>query len=103
MNEIHLKNAKDEDFAKLVGREISCIKTDGNNSAITDEALRYVPKIIGLRELDLEWAIGITDKGIEQLTKARSLSYIDLSFCTNISEGAISKLKTAKPSITIER
>ena len=103
MKEIYLEQAKDEDLAKLVGKKISCIKTDGNNSSLTDEGLKFIPEIIGLSELDLEWATQITDKGIEALADATSLTYIDLSFCSNISEGAISKIKAAISGITIER
>ncbi|BFM12668.1 hypothetical protein R50072_28210 [Simiduia litorea] len=103
MKEIYLEQATDLDLAKLVGLEILCIKTDGNNSAITDKGLSYIPKIIGLRELDLEWATEITDKGIASLIKAESLNYVDLSFCSNVSESAISKLKAANNGVTVER
>ncbi|MGJ3255022.1 MAG: hypothetical protein ACFE0K_01730 [Alcanivorax sp.] len=106
MKEIYLEQAKDSDLASLAslaGQEISSIKTDGNNSALTDEGLKYIPEIIGLKELDLEWATQITDRGIEALSRAASLTYIDLSFCGNVSESAISKLKKINHGVTIER
>jgi hypothetical protein len=103
MKEIYLEQATDSDLAKLVGLEILSIKTDGNNSAITDKGLSYIPRIVGLSELDLEWATKITDKGIASLIKAKSLTYIDLSFCSNVSENAISKLKAANNGVTVER
>lgn len=103
MNVIYLQQAKDSDLAKLAGKEISVIKTDGNNSALTDEGLSHIPEIIGLQELDLEWATQITDKGIEAISKVSSLTYIDLSFCSNVSEVAISKLKKINPSVRVER
>ncbi|PIQ40541.1 MAG: hypothetical protein COW58_05295 [Thalassolituus sp. CG17_big_fil_post_rev_8_21_14_2_50_53_8] len=102
MNDIYLKKANDKDFFDLIGREVSSIKTDGNNSDITDDGLKYISQLDGLKELDLEWATQITDIGISYLCKLSTLTYIDLSFCKNISTKAIEELRAAIDGITIE-
>lgn len=103
MNNISLKAATDIDFEKLEGTRIKTIKTDGNNSAITDSSLKSIATISGLEELDLEWAAQITDEGLEQLHRMLSLKYLDISFCGRISLEAIEKLAKAIPGLEIDR
>ena len=103
MNKICLTNTSDSDFSDLEGKVVKYIKTDGNNSGITNAALTSIAKVIGLEELDLEWATQITDEGLSSLHQLKSLKYIDLSFCDNISLKGIQELKTALPSLEIEQ
>lgn len=103
MKNVYLENATDDDFCQLIGQEISSIKTNGCNSAITDLGLKYISQIKGLEELDLEWATQITDSGVKELSKLNSLRYIDLSFCNNVSDEAIDELSAANNRLNIEQ
>ena len=102
MKEINLKSATDKDFQQLENKCIRAIKTDGSNSEITDAALYSISKIVGLEELDLEWAVNITDVGLGYLHALPSLKYLDLSFCSNLSRGALDKLQSAINGLQIE-
>ncbi|WP_170115293.1 hypothetical protein [Pleionea mediterranea] len=102
MNEIILKDAKDNDFLELAGKAIGKISTDGSNAGITDAALAVVSQIVGLQELDLEWADRITDTGLGYLSDARSLRYLDISFCKGLTSAGIDKLKSKRPDLEIE-
>lgn len=103
MNEIVLKEATDSDLNNLEGCLIKAIKTDGNNSAITDKGLESISKIIGLEELDLEWASQITDQGLEHLSKVKTLKYLDLSFCSKGTVTRIQNLKAMIPGLQSEQ
>lgn len=104
MKEIYLKSASDEDFIRLVDNlEIVSIKTDGNNSSITDQGLKYIATLSNLVELDLEWATNITDDGLAHLSTLKELKHLDLSFCSNISQSAIVKLKRSNVMLVVEQ
>ena len=103
MNEIYLENPTDKDFAELEGKQIVSVKTNGNNSAITDAALESLSKVVGLESIDLEWATNITDNGISNLSVLTSLKYIDLSFCSNVTDTGVSSLKSSIKGVTIEQ
>lgn len=103
MKEICLENASDSDFSNLEGKEIKSIKTDGNNSGITNLALASIAKVVGLEEIDLEWATKITDEGLLHLHQAKSLRYLDLSFCGNITQSGIQQLQSTLTDLKIEQ
>ncbi|WP_372371116.1 hypothetical protein [Candidatus Uabimicrobium sp. HlEnr_7] len=98
--EIYIKGG-DKEVAKLEGQEVHILCTCGMNG-ITDKGLESISKIIGLRELDLEWAERITDEGLKQLHKIKTLEYVDLEFCEKITVDGLLKLKNALPTCKIE-
>jgi hypothetical protein len=102
MNKIYLENATDEDFKALIGTNTVAVLTDGNNSNLTDQALFYASKILGLKTLDLEWATGITDVGIKYLQFVSTLEYVDLSYCSKVSAMAVEQLRESNRSIVVE-
>ncbi len=103
MIEIELINPTDEDFSKLEGLNVRTIRSDGNNSALSDKALQSLQYVIDLEELDLEWAQNITDKGLSYLEGIKTLKYVDLSFCGKITNSGIKALQIALPELEIER
>ncbi len=103
MIELHLKNATDADLIELEGKRINTITTDGNNSAVSDNGLESLGKVIDLESLDLEWANGITDQGLQHLCNQLSLKYIDLSFCEKLTDNGIDKLRKSIPNLVVER
>tara|TARA_B110000211_G_scaffold225527_1_gene277880 strand:+ start:998 stop:1315 length:318 start_codon:yes stop_codon:yes gene_type:complete len=103
MNKIVLKSPTDHDFKNLSGQVVNIIETNGDNSGITNEALKYISNIVDLAELDLEWATQITDQGLYHLHGLPTLKYIDLSFCSGLTNEGIKKLESSTIGLTVEK
>ncbi|MDQ8205705.1 hypothetical protein [Pelagicoccus sp. SDUM812003] len=83
--------------------KIERIRTNGNNTNLTDSGVRQLSKLKELQELDLEWSTKLTDEGLLALSKAKKLKYLDISFCEGITDSGIEKLKSSIPKCEIER
>ena len=103
MKEIYLESPTDDDFRQLENQNIRSIRTNGDNSSLTDAALRSISMVVGLEEADLEWAVNITDVGLEYLQNSSSLKYLDVSFCGNLTEIGIEKLRVSISGLHVER
>ncbi len=63
----------------------------GENDGVTDDALLYVGKLSGLKELVL-WDAPITDAGIKQLVGLKQLTHLDLAFATKLTTESLTQI-----------
>lgn len=91
-----------DQIAELEGKKVRCISGAGLNPILRDVHLKSISGIIGLEELDLEWAGHITDRGVGYLKEIKTLRYIDLNFCYLVTETAKQELLGALPDLVIE-
>lgn len=63
----------------------------GENDGVTDEALVYVGKLTGLRELIL-WDAPLTDAGVKHLVPLKELTNLDLAFATKVTTAALTDI-----------
>jgi len=63
----------------------------GENDGTTDEAMIYVGKLTGLKELIL-WDSPLTDAGFKHLTNLKELRTLDLAFATKVTTAALTNI-----------
>ncbi len=102
IEEQYIVDFTSEEIESLKGQEIRRISGAGHNPVLNDSHLENISKIVGLKELDLEWAGKITDKGLKYLESVKSLRYIDLDFCFLLTDEAKRSLREAVPDLIIE-
>jgi hypothetical protein len=69
------------------------------DTAVTDEDLRLVAALPGLRRLSLD-RTGITDGGIQHLERSADLKEVSL-YQTNVTEAGAEKLRRARPGLIV--
>lgn len=80
-----------EDFRHLAALPALTKLHLGENDGATDEAMVYVGKLTGLKELIL-WDSPLTDAGFKHLTNLKELRTLDLAFATKVTTAALADI-----------
>jgi hypothetical protein len=115
---------EDQELAGLLPIANHVVSLDLTNSKVTDQGVSHILKLVNLRKLNMEGAVGITSTGASQLqalTKLEHLNLINVTledsvvdglikleslrevylYKTGISKEAIKRLKTERPKVFV--
>lgn len=115
---------EDEELAGLLPIANHVVSLDLTNSKVTDQGVSHILKLVNLRKLNMEGAVGITSTGASQLqalTKLEHLNLINVTledsvvdglikleslrevylYKTGISKEAIKRLKAERPKVFV--
>ena len=115
---------EDQELAGLLPIANHVVSLDLTNSKVTDQGVAHILKLVNLRKLNMEGAVGITSTGASQLqalTKLEHLNLINVTledsvvdglikleslrevylYKTGISKEAIKRLKTERPKVFV--
>ncbi|MDG1138656.1 MAG: GYF domain-containing protein [Opitutales bacterium] len=115
---------EDQELANLLPIANHVVSLDLTNSKITDQGVSHILKLVNLRKLNMEGAVGITSVGASQLKSLAKLEHLNLInvkledsiidsllnleslrevylFKTGISEEAIKRLKSERPKMFV--
>ena len=115
---------EDQELSGLLPISNHVVSLDLTNSKVTDQGVSHILKLVNLRKLNMEGAVGITSAGASQLqalSKLEHLNLINVSlddsvvdglikleslrevylYKTGISEEAIKRLKAERPKVFV--
>jgi hypothetical protein len=115
---------EDQELANLLPIANHIVSLDLTNSKVTDQGVSHILKLVNLRKLNMEGAVGITSVGASQLKILAKLEHLNLInveledsfvdallkleslrevylFKTGISEDAIKRLKSERPKMFV--